>query len=306
MILFDLSNTLYRCYFSLEKRQIIEKEKYGESSIIINANTLLKDVLKDIRNREKKFSDFYGRLILCADSNTNWRKNIFKLYKNNRKQDDRDWDYIMGEFQKIKEILKENSQYVVLEVQDLEADDLIALSVKKSKDNILIISLDKDLNQLLVNDNVKQFSPLTNEFLNESKTNVIEQILTGDATDGVPNIFSDDDHYVKENKVKAKAVTSKIKEYFYNLQNITEESLRDYFKELPNIEQIIQNYKRNKTMVDLNEVPESYIDIFREKLQLAINIANLNKDKHDIWCQEILNEIPDEPEETITIGDLFD
>ena len=61
-------------------------------------------------------------------------------------------------FEEIKNDIKTNSKYIVIEVPRLEADDLIALTTKYSQEAIMIVSNDKDLNQLVDGQRIKQFS----------------------------------------------------------------------------------------------------------------------------------------------------
>lgn len=320
MVLVDLSNIFYRCLFFLESQQ----KKDNVDNIVIDKDMLLKAILKELRYREDQFSLDYGRLILCVDSNKNWRNDYFKQYKllrkENREKDDKDWTYLFSLFDSIIDDLKNNTSYVVIRVDKLEADDIIALCCQKSNEKIVIVSLDKDLNQLIDNKRIKQYSPRDNDFIKEPKITLNEAILTGDSSDGVPNIFSEDDHYTSNNNVRAKPVTKKVKEYFANLNEIKEDNIINFVtyynnnvkkdEDKLNTQNIINHFNRNKRMIDLHMIPEEYLPIFKENLKQAIQIANNNKLNHNIWCDNIINDSQqndiNNKQDEIDIGDLFD
>lgn len=313
MILIDLSNIFYRSLFGMEKQRENDIEKTGIPSFEINTQTLAQSMLKEIRYREDELSDKYGRIILCADSRTNWRNNYFQYYKQSRKDskanDGKDWTSLFNMFENVKNLIAENTYYVMLEVDDLEADDIIALCCKyNTKDKIVIVSLDKDLNQL-IDGRIKQFSPRTNDFIKKENIHLLnESILTGDVSDGVPNIFSDDDHFVNKDKGRAKPVTSKLKEYFRGYNNITDNDIVMYFdKSDYDIDKILHNFKRNKTLIDLSMIPETYIEPFKQNLTIAIKKANLNKNNHEKWCDMVINNVTEPASETeYSISDMED
>ena len=105
-------------------------------------------VLNSIRNFNKRFSD-YGELVICCDDKNYWRKKEFPYYKANRKktreQSALDWNMIFNTLSTIKEEIRENFPYVVLQVSTAEADDIIATMVERYGNNgekILIVSGD--------------------------------------------------------------------------------------------------------------------------------------------------------------------
>lgn len=308
MILLDLSNIFYRCVFSLEKLNN-EIPNYQPS-----LNELEVAMLKEISSVNDKFKYDWGRLMICCDGKGNWRYKYFKEYKQKRSEDkskdERDWDYLRDLFEKVKKEIKNNSSWPILEVPELEADDIIALITKFSQDNLLIVSNDKDLNQLVDGSKVKQFSLMNNDYVSREHHLLNEAILTGDTGDGVPNIFSDDNHYVREDKVRAKPVTKGIKEYFID-KNIDKDSLTSYFTDLIesgkcdiSLDKILHNYERNKMMIDLNMIPMEYENSFKKEVMSSVEIANKNVNHHQNWLDCLINN-KDEESDT-NIGDLFD
>ena len=88
-------------------------------------------VLNSLRSYRNKFKSEYGELVICCDNKKYWRKDIFPYYKShrkaNRKQSDFDWSQIFNCLNKVKSELIENFPYSVFEVENVEADDIIAI-----------------------------------------------------------------------------------------------------------------------------------------------------------------------------------
>ncbi len=205
--------------------------------------------LNTYRLYRNKFRSNYGELIICNDSKNYWRKDIFPYYKHGRKSklknSELDWDSIFNTMTKIKEEVKTNLPYKNLTVNRTEADDIISVICKNVRDEkILIVSSDKDFQQLQRYDNVEQYSPLKKEFLvcDDPETFLVDHIIKGDTTDGIPNILSDDDVFtIKEKRQKpcGKKKMNEIKE------DLSEWSTTD-------------KWKRNQTLIDLNNIPSEY------------------------------------------------
>jgi len=279
---------MYAKMYTLTKE---EREKAISKDIRVSFKDLYYDVLKQLRIYEDRFINEYGRVVLCCDAEHNWRQDEFKHYKEKRvdkkKEDNLDWDQIKEIFQQIKKELIEKTSYIVIEVDNLEGDDIIALTCKLSEKDpkVLIISLDKDLNQLVDDKRIFQFSPMKDDYLEKDYITLKELVLSGDTADGIPNIFSDDDHYVRINGDRARPVTKKIKESL----KLSESSIRNYFSTDSDLEKIILNYKRNKKLIDLTQIPKKYEQPYKEKLNIAFNLASKNIDNHLDYCYGIMN-----------------
>ena len=276
MKLVDFNNILYIRTFSLKSRGELDK------------HNLFSDVIKSLRYFDEDIDAKYGRLIICCDSKSNWRKDYFKNYKIKRKEareeSDIDWNEMFAWWAELKEIIKTNTTWPLIEIEKLEGDDIIGLICQLTKpEKHLIISSDKDFNQLLKKYWIFQFSPLSMQEIERDDLKLKTLILKGDASDGVPNIFCDDDWFIKEDKPRAKSISKKLIEEI-NLSS--EHYVRNYllqanvFKEDDSeklnrlVESTVNNYKRNKLMVDLSEIPIEYHQIFKKEFIKAINIAN--------------------------------
>ena len=177
----------------------------GENADLILVRHL---ILNGLRYYRTRFSEKYGELIICCDSKHYWRRDYFPNYKANRKKDreatGHDWNEIFSHLNQIRDELKENFPYKVIDVYGSEADDIIAILIKQVHDDPdnIIISSDKDFIQLH-GPQVDQYSPVSKKFLEDKDpVNYLrEHILKGDRSDGVPNILSPDEDICFNNKI---------------------------------------------------------------------------------------------------------
>jgi 5'-3' exonuclease len=170
-------------------------------------NILRHMILNSIRMYNKKFKPEYGQMILCCDGPNNWRKTYYPQYKANRKksrdESGFDWQEAFRIMHLVKEEIKENFPYKVLHIDQCEADDIIGTLTENTQEfgqyeDVMIVSSDKDFLQLQQYSNVRQWSHMQKKELKDTnpKVNLIEKILTGDSSDGVPNVLSHDDTFV--------------------------------------------------------------------------------------------------------------
>ena len=213
-------------------------------------------VLNSLRQYNVQFRREYGEITVCCDS-PSWRKEYFPHYKMNRKKkrdnDDIDWTSVFQNFNEVIESIDENFPYKTIRVEESEADDIIAVSVKtfrkSSNEPILIISSDKDFMQLKKHGNVKQYCPRNKKYINEVtdleviNDNLLEHIITGDTSDGIPNVFSDDDSLVNEEKKQNRATKKRIQEIKNDIKSNTTNKYSSAIS-------------RNTVLIDLDKIPE--------------------------------------------------
>ena len=137
----------------------------------LNNNEISEDMLRhmilnSIRNYQSKYARDYGEIVLCTDAGNPWRRDFFPPYKANRRksrdEDDKDWGLIFDTLQIVKDEIRDNFPYHYMYVEKCEADDIIAVLTKKLSaegHDVLIVSGDKDFQQLHKYNNVVQFSP---------------------------------------------------------------------------------------------------------------------------------------------------
>ena len=207
-------------------------------------------ILNTIRAFNVKFKEEYGEMVLCADAADPWRRDIFPNYKHQRRvgrvESQIDWDGLFKIMSDIREEFINKLPFKVLHVDKCEADDVIAtLCAQQTEDLYLIISGDKDFIQLQHYGNVYQFSPLLKSFIGEqldAKVFLREQIIKGDRSDGVPNILSDDDIFLRDERQKP--INKKRLEEWSNIDNI------------PLGSETRKYYDRNKKLIDLSMIPK--------------------------------------------------
>ena len=223
----------------------------GNLSELPSKDAVRHSILNTIRAFNVKFKDEYGEMILCGDAAEPWRRDIFPNYKHQRRkgrvESQIDWEGLFYIMSNIREEFKFKLPYRVLHIDKAEADDIIATLVKQQTEDLyLIISGDKDFIQLQHYGNVYQFSPLLKSFIGEQLDATVflrEQIIKGDRSDGVPNILSDDDIFLRDERQRP--INKKRLEEWSNIDNI------------PLGSETRKYYDRNKRLIDLSMIPEN-------------------------------------------------
>ena len=96
----------------------------------------------------------------------------------------------------------------MIQVPHAEGDDVIAVLAKHAnnclKEQSLIVSSDKDFNQLYKYKKIRQYSPMRGKMLTgiNAEAYLKEHIIRGDKGDGIPNILSAGDCIVEGNRQK--------------------------------------------------------------------------------------------------------
>jgi len=238
-------------------------------------------VLNSIRMYKTKFGPGFGELVIACDNKNYWRRQLFPYYKANRKksqaESELDWKAIFECLGKIRAELKEFFPYRVIDVESAEADDVIGTLCQEfgnTNEKILILSGDKDFQQLQQYINVQQYDPVRKKKIicNNPDRFLLEHIIKGDAGDGVPNILSDDNSFVVGKRQSP--VTQK------KLDTLAALNLDDKYDH-PNF----RNYMRNKQLIDLTQIPanvrqkilESYAEQSGKKSPDLLNYFIVNR-----------------------------
>lgn len=236
MILIDLSQTIYSVIF--------QNAKEGLSESMVRSMTLV-----TLLSYKKQFGQKYGNPVVAVDSMTGyWRRDIFPHYKMNRKKEREKSKYDWEEIARIAKVLTEEFKQVlpwkVVQVPKAEADDVIAVLAQTFGDKpTLIVSSDKDYKQLHYKEGVAQYSPIMKKWIRttDPKWELMELILSGDASDGIPNVRSDDDCCVTDKRQKP--MTAKMKEEYHANPAKAYRDFKDRFT-------------MNEQLIDLNRIPD--------------------------------------------------
>lgn len=210
-------------------------------------------ILNSIRGYRQKFYKEYGELVIACDDKNYWRRQVYPYYKANRKKNreksELDWTSIFEALNKIRAELRAIFPYPTIQVDGVEADDVIATLCEQhggivSSQRILILSGDKDFIQLQKYSNVEQFDPVRKKWIkaDDPYKYLQEHILRGDTGDGIPNVFSDDDTFVTSKRQKP----------------LTQKKLDSYLGKKPETfcdDAMLRNYKRNQQLVDFEFIP---------------------------------------------------
>jgi hypothetical protein len=264
---------------------LLDYSQIALSNIIVqklnDENMIRHMILNSIRMYNKRYRAEYGQMVICADGMNTWRKQYFPEYKANRKKrrdatSSMDWPEIFRILTLVREEIRENLPYKVLHMEGCEADDIIgALAMRTQEfgqgEPVMIVSSDKDFIQLQKYNNVKQFSPIQKKAVVDKnpRTYLFNHIMRGDSGDGIPNILSKDNTFVSDDAKQTPLRQTRIDDWLDKSDNLKDSMA----------EEVYRNYQRNKTLIDLAEIPESIqesiINTYDEqKLPMKMKVLN--------------------------------
>ena len=185
LILVDGSGYIFRAFYALPP---MSREDGTPVNAVFGFTSMLLKLSEDMEGE--------NILVVFDAARTTFRNEIYKEYKANRSEPPEE---LVPQFDLIKKATTAIG-LKSLEVENYEADDIIATYVKiAKKENIetLVISSDKDLMQL-IQDGVSLYDPMKNikigpeavfEKFGVSPDKVIDvQALAGDSSDNVPGV----------------------------------------------------------------------------------------------------------------------
>ena len=289
-ILVDTANTFFRA------RHVIRgdtSEKIG-MAIHITMNSI-----------KKAWQDFHGtHMIFCLEGRS-WRKDHYAPYKRNRKETfeamsdkEKEENEVFWEcYDDFTEFLKTKTNVTVLQNPRAEADDLIARWIDKHPDNKhVIISTDKDLNQL-VNKNVRQYNGITETTIThegwfDAKNNpvidkktkearkapdiewiIFEKSMRGDPSDNIFSAYPGVRTKGTKNKIGLTEAFNDRKDKGYTWNNLM---LTKWVDHDGKEHRVLEDYERNKLLVDLHAQPEAIVE------ELDQTIANAKAENKNI------------------------
>ncbi len=185
LILVDGSGYIFRAYYALPPMN--NPEGIPINAVFGFTNMMVK-LIEDFNPREICVLFDFGR--------ETFRNEIYADYKANRTTPPED---LIPQFDLIKQASR-SIGLPTIEMEGFEADDLIATFVQKAKKTnkeVIIVSSDKDLMQLVAKD-VLMLDPMKNIWIDENKVKekfgvspdkVIDvQALAGDSSDNIPGV----------------------------------------------------------------------------------------------------------------------
>ena len=195
ILMIDMSNLLHRTFY------VNAKEEF---------TTLLPLAWHASMNTLNKYYKKYkpGKVVFVFDRSS-WRKQYTqteqciskRLYKGTRRQnmtpsEKERYDLFKAFISDFESLMRQHSGIICLAGDGLEADDLMAGVTQVYQNvNIVMVSADKDLIQLLANPNVKLMDPITQTYRNLDEWNgdagyfIFEKCVRGDTGDNVASAW---------------------------------------------------------------------------------------------------------------------
>ena len=288
-ILVDTANTFFRA------RHVIN----GDADIKLGMAFHI-----TLNSVKKAWQDFNGSHVIFCLEGRSWRKDYYPPYKAQRAaaraahtEKEADEEKIFWEaFDTFKDFIIEKTNCTVMQNPRLEADDLIAGWIQSHpNDNHVIISTDTDFVQLIA-PNVKQYNgvmetTITHEGIFDAKGKrvidkktqepkaipdpewlLFEKCMRGDTSD---NVFSAYPGVRTKGTSKKVGLTEAFEDrgargYAWNnlmLQRWTDHNGDEH--------RVLEDYERNRRLIDLTHQPEDIKEIIAETIATAIG-ANKN------------------------------
>ena len=272
-ILVDTANTFFRA------RHVIRgdaSEKIG-MAIHITLNSI-----------KKAWNDFDGSHVVFCLEGRSWRKDHYAPYKRNRKEladamtaTEQEENNLFWEcYDDFVDFIRTKTNVTVLQNSRCEADDLIARWIDKHPDQQhVIISTDKDLNQLVA-PNVRQYNGIAEETMTvdgyfdkkgnpviDKKTKehrktesaewtIFEKAMRGDPSDNIFSAYPG----VRKKGTKSKVGLLEAFEDRNNKGYAWNNLMLSKWMDPEGVEhRVIDDYERNRLLVDLHAQPEAIV-----------------------------------------------
>ena len=234
----------------------------------------------------KSWRDLGGTHVVVACEGHSWRKDFYQPYKAQRKEardaasaiekeEDRQFFEAFDEFQTF---LRDKTNVTILQAPNCEADDFIARWIQTHpNDKHVIVSSDSDFYQLL-NENGTQYSGITNQLITvngifddkgrpvkDKKTGepkmigdpewlLFEKCIRGDTSDNIFPAYPRAPKKGTKNKIGMQEAFSDRNGMGFNWNNFMLQRWTDHEG---NEHLVRDDYKRNKTLIDLTMQPDN-------------------------------------------------
>ena len=248
---------------------------------------------------KKAWQDFNGGHVVFCLEGRSWRKDAYKPYKANRAEaraamspKEAEEDALFWEtFNKFKEFISEKTNCTVLQNPVLEADDLIAGFVQSHPSSQhVIISTDSDFFQLLA-PNVRQYNGVTEETFSvdgifdkkgkrviDKKTGfpkeipnpewlLFEKCMRGDTGDNVFSAYPGVRTKGSKNKVGLQEAFDDRATKGWAWNNLM---LQRWIDHEGNEHRVLDDYNRNRNLIDLSAQPDHIKEVIKETIKLGI------------------------------------
>lgn len=253
---------------------------------------------------KKAWQDFNGSHVIFCLEGRSWRKDFYAPYKAQRTaaraahtEKEADEEKIFWEaFDTFKDFIKDKTNCTVMQHPRLEADDLIAGWIQgHPNDNHIIISTDTDFVQLIA-PNVKQYNgvmetTITDKGIFDAKGKLVidkktqlpkpipdpewllfEKCVRGDTSDNVFSAYPGVRTKGTSKKVGLQEAFADRQDKGFNWNNLMLQRWTDHNGEE---HRVLEDYERNRRLIDLSHQPEDIKEIIKEAIALGTS-ANKN------------------------------
>lgn len=251
ILMFDGSNILYKTFYANTNEDAMTLTGLAHHSALTTLN--------------KYFKQYKPDLVVVAFDRSNWRKQYTKsdeciskkLYKGNRrltmtpKQQEK-YEVFCEHIKEFEEILRTQTGIITLAADQLEADDLMAGTVElfHQTHDIVVVSADKDLMQLLRYKSVVLIDPATGkprtlvDYNMDADYFMFVKCIRGDTGDNVQSAFP---------RVRMTRIQQAYNDP-YERANLMEETWTDAEERLMNVKDL---YAENELLMDLFKQPKA-------------------------------------------------
>ncbi|MGZ8924402.1 MAG: hypothetical protein ACXW2E_00830 [Nitrososphaeraceae archaeon] len=262
-LVLDISNLLYRTFFA-------QKNEDAETIMGMACHTALTTV-------NKYYKMYRPTKVVMTFDRSSWRKKYteenpcLKPYKGNRRQDmtasqQAKYERFKAHLSEFEELIMYYTSIIALAGDLLEADDLIAAFTQLNPTkNIVIVSADSDLAQLMKHSNVTLISPATDKphdlskYDNDPQYYLFQKCIRGDATDNIQSAYP-------------RVRSTRIKDMYKNLTNgdgyeytnFLQETWLDHNKEAHIVKDTL---KHNQILIDLEKQPDHIKELLNKAIE---------------------------------------
>lgn len=291
-ILIDSLNLFFRVRH-IAHRGATLNDKLGLSMHMLMAAT------NKVANREGT-----DHVVFCLEGQNNWRKEFYKPYKKQRAEErqkrteaEQEEEALYFEvFNDFMKFIAQDTNCSVIQCDNAEADDVIARFIQMHpEDHHTILSSDTDYYQL-INEQVAMYNGVSKELIThlgtfddnanpviDKKTQkpkhigdpkwlLFEKCIRGDKSDNVFSAFPGVRKKGTKNKVGLLDAFDDMERKGYNWNNVMLQRWTDHNEEE---HRVLDDYERNKTLIDLTQQPDHIKDAVDEAIINEVLVGDL-------------------------------
>lgn len=198
-------------------------------------------------------------IIIAVDKGHSWRKDYDPQYKAGRKEarekhTEINWSDTWEQVNKLLILLDIATNFHIIAIDSLEADDIEAVATKYFKNNeVVLLTFDADLEQILDRPNVKIFSPKSKKYkFNDNPLKLLAKKIQKESADGLTNPVLNEKEYDIRNLIVN----------LRELPDFVETPIIEAFKNLEPKEPDIEEFP-------FKSLKEKYLNLYNDKSKLV-------------------------------------